>query len=67
MDAVEGDFEDVCDARSFPSLLVLEGEGFLTEGGERLPIRKGESLFLPAGTGAYTVTGTGLRCLRTRV
>ena len=30
-------------------------------------IRKGQSLFLPAGTGAYAVTGTDLKCLRTRV
>lgn len=69
MDAVEGDFEDVCDETSFTSLLVLEGKGTLTETatGESLPIRKGESLFVPAGTGAYTVSGTDLKCLRTRV
>ncbi len=47
---------------SFTSLLVLEGKGTLTETatGESLPIRKGQSLFLPAGTGAYAVTGTDL-------
>ena len=69
VDAVEGGFEDVCDETSFTSLLVLEGKGTLTETatGESLPIRKGESLFLPAGTGAYAVTGTDLKCLRTRV
>ena len=69
VDAVEGDFEDVCDETSFTSLLVLEGKGTLTETatGESLPIRKGQSLFLPAGTGAYAVTGTDLKCLRTRV
>ena len=69
VDAVEGSFEDVCDETSFTSLLVLEGKGTLTETatGESLPIRKGQSLFLPAGTGAYTVTGTDLKCLRTRL
>ena len=69
VDAVEGEFEDVCDETSFTSLLVLEGRGTLTETatGESLPIRKGQSLFLPAGTGAYAVTGTALKCLRTRV
>ena len=69
VDAVEGGFEDVCDETSFTSLLVLEGKGTLTETatGESLPIRKGESLFVPAGTGAYTVSGTDLKCLRTRV
>ena len=67
VDDIQGDFEDVCDASSFTSLLVLEGKGTLTENGGQLPIRKGESLFLPAGTGAYKVEGEGLVCLRTRV
>ena len=54
---------------SFISLLILEGEGTLTETatGESLPIQKGESFFIPAGTGEYTVSGTDLKCLRTRV
>ena len=66
---VEGGFEDVCDETSFTSLLVLEGKGTLTETatGESLPIQKGESFFIPAGTGEYTVSGTDLKCLRTRV
>ena len=69
VDALEGDFKDVCDETSFTSLLVLEGVGTLTESasGESLPIKKGESLFVPAGTGEYTVQGEGLKCLRTRV
>lgn len=69
VDDVEGNFMDTCDGASFTSLLVLEGEGTLTEKttGETLPVKKGESLFLPAGTGAYTVEGENLKCLRTRV
>ena len=52
------------------NVLTVKGpKGTLTETatGESLPIRKGQSLFLPAGTGAYAVTGTDLKCLRTRV
>ena len=69
VDAVEGSFKDICDDVSFTSLLILEGEGTLTETatGESLPIQKGESFFIPAGTGEYTVSGTDLKCLRTRV
>ncbi len=67
VDVIDGNFEDNCDETSFTSLLILEGEGILTEGYESLPIKKGESLFLPAGTGEYTVTGANLKCLRTRV
>ena len=51
VDEVEGSFRDVCDAQSFTSL----------------PVKKGESVFVPAGTGEYTVQGTALKCLRTRV
>lgn len=69
VDALEGDFKDVCDGTSFTSLLILEGNGTLTETatGESLPVKKGESFFIPAGTGEYTVSGTDLKCLRTRV
>ena len=68
MDAVEGDFELVSDETSFTSVLVLEGEGtFAEENGESLPIRKGESLFVPAASGVCTVAGRGLKCLVTRV
>ena len=51
------------------SLLILEGEGTFTEtaSGETLPVKKGESVFAPAGTGEYTVQGTALKCLRIRV
>lgn len=69
VDEVEGSFRDVCDAQSFTSLLILEGEGTFTEtaSGETLPVKKGESVFVPAGIGEYTVQGTALKCLRTRV
>ncbi len=67
VDQVQGDYEGICDAKSFLSVLVLEGEGCLEEGGETMPVRKGESLFIPAGTGAYALRGQGLQCLITRV
>lgn len=67
VDAVKGDFEVVTDETSFTSLLVLEGEGVLSEGGETMPVRKGESLFIPAGTGLCRLKGQGLHCLVTRV
>lgn len=46
------------DETSFVSLIVLDGEGVLTSCGQRLPVRKGESFFLPAGSGAYKLEGT---------
>lgn len=44
---------------SFSCILSLEGELCLKWGGNDLSLHKGESLFIPAGSGAYTLLGTG--------
>ncbi len=60
------EFTDNCDKTSFVSLLVLEGEGVLiTEGGE-MSLKKGESIFLPAGIGTYSLKGE-IQILETRI
>ncbi len=46
------------DNKSFHSLLCLEGDATVQCNGQELSMKKGESIFLPAGTGAYTVSGT---------
>lgn len=43
---------------SFVHLIILEGDGIIQCGGEELSFRKGDSLFLPAGSGEYQITGT---------
>ncbi len=50
------------DETSFHSLLVLDGEGELTwqndvSGEMRLTVSKGDSVFIPAGMGAYRING----------
>ena len=57
VDARNGAFEGVADEKSFVSLLITDGEGTLTSGGETVAVKKGESYFLPANSGAYTVKG----------
>lgn len=44
---------------SFLSILVIGGSGSITLGsdGERVPCRKGDSLFLPASSGSWTAEG----------
>ena len=54
------------DEASFVSLLALEGEGTLTACGQMLPFQKGESVFLPAGSGEYRLSGA-MTVLETRV
>ena len=43
---------------SFKSILVMEGEGEIVNGDEKMSFKKGDSLFLPAGSGAYEISGT---------
>lgn len=43
---------------SFASILILDGEGTITNEGETAAFRKGDSFFLAAGSGEYTVEGS---------
>ena len=42
---------------SFLSVLILDGEGRIRSGGETVSYRKGDSMFLPAGSGDYSIEG----------
>ena len=53
----DGAYADTADDTSFVSLLVLEGEGSVTNGNVTLPVKKGSSVFLPADSGVYTLNG----------
>lgn len=54
MEVLEGTVTE----ESFVSILILDGAGTITAGGETLPYKKGDSLFLPAGTGVYKIDGS---------
>ncbi len=45
------------DERSFAHILVTEGEGTLSDGQETMSFKKGESIFIPAGSGDFTING----------
>ena len=66
VDARNGAFGGVADEKSFVSLLITDGEGELICGDETVAVKKGDSFFLPAGSGSYTVHGT-CQTLSTRV
>ncbi len=46
------------DSDSFLSLICIEGSGVITFDGEKYPFTKGDSYFLPAGMGAFTINGS---------
>ncbi len=62
---VNGVFSEVADETSFVSLLVLSGEGTVECGEEKLALKKGSSIFIPADKGAFTLKGN-LDILETR-
>ena len=62
---VDGKYTDAADETSFVSLLVLDGEGEIRCGKTTLPLKKGASIFIPAGKGKYSLKGT-LDILETR-
>jgi mannose-6-phosphate isomerase len=39
------------------SILVLDGEGTITSNGESVSYKKGDSIFLTAGSGEYSIEG----------
>ena len=54
---VDGKYTATADDESFVSLLCLEGRGTVTCGGTELSMVKGESIFIPASSGEFTVEG----------
>ena len=66
VDVKSGSFNGTADEKSFVSLLITDGAGTLTCGGETACVQKGESYFLPANSGHYTVQGN-CQTLVTRV
>ena len=58
VDVKDGAFDGAADETSFVSLLFVDGTGSLTCGGETVQVKKGESYFLPAGSGKYAVNGS---------
>ena len=53
----KGSFSGNADESSFVSLLIMAGSGKLECLGETLELTKGDSIFIPANAGDYTLTG----------
>lgn len=64
--SISGEYSSVSDEESFVSLLCLEGEAEVVCGNEKLGMKKGESVFIPANKGSFTVNGN-VKLLETRL
>lgn len=51
---------------SFVSLLIMAGEGLLECCGEKLALKKGDSIFIPANSGKYKLSGE-MEIIETRI
>ena len=60
------EYKGVSDENSFVSLLVLSGEGDFVCGDTAFAIKKGESIFVPANKGEFTLSGK-MEILETRI
>ena len=49
--------EGVVSEASFESILILDGKGTISNQGETVEYKKGDSFFLPAGSGNYQIEG----------
>ncbi len=56
---LDGEYVDVVDDKSFVHLLVIEGAGVVSCDGGKENFDKGDSLFIPAGSGMFKVIGSG--------
>ena len=54
---IDGDLEFSTNVESFNSILCLDGNGKIEYNGESFSLVKGDSYFIPAGLGKYTVSG----------
>ena len=63
---VETLYADDADETSFVSLIVLDGNGTIKCGDEEYEIKKGDSIFIPASSGAYYVSGK-VKLLQSRI
>lgn len=66
VDAVSAPYLGLAGSDSFVSVLVTDGEGEILAGDEVLPVRKGDSVFIPAESGLFTLQGSA-KALITRV
>lgn len=62
----KGEFVGSANEESFVSLLIMAGEGALECCGEKLALKKGDSIFIPANAGKYKLTGE-LEIIETRI
>lgn len=63
---VKYNYEAIADENSFVSVVVADGSGKIACGKDTMPAKKGDSFFLPANAGKFSLDGN-LQVIETRV
>ena len=63
---VKYNYEAIADENSFVSLVVADGSGKIACGEDTMPAKKGDSFFIPANAGKFSLDGN-LQVIETRV
>ncbi len=63
---INGEIIGSADENSFVSLLIMDGNGTLEVCGETVSLTKGESIFIPANSGNYIISGS-MEIIETRI
>ncbi|ACL75536.1 type I phosphomannose isomerase catalytic subunit [Ruminiclostridium cellulolyticum] len=63
---LNGGFKEKCDGSKFHIYIFMEGNGIIQTGDVKVSIKAGETVFLPAAVGEYTVSGQ-LKALKTYI
>ena len=66
VDLYETQTEIDVDEESFTSLLVVDGEGTVSNNNQIMKCKKGDSLFIPSGSGICSISDN-LKVLSTRI
>ena len=62
----KSEYKAVADEKSFVSLVILSGDGVVRCGDTEYSVKIGDSIFIPAGSGEFVVTGNA-EILETRI
>jgi len=62
---ISGDKDLIADEKSYHALVAVEGEAVLTSGNYTQKIAAGETVFIPANMGKYTLSGNAIILLTT--
>ncbi|SHF01981.1 mannose-6-phosphate isomerase, type 1 [Caldanaerobius fijiensis DSM 17918] len=64
---VNGKYEDIADGGKFSIYTIISGNGSISFDGKEVDFKAGDSVFIPASLGKYSINGSGINMLKSYV